>query len=223
MDRIITVRGVGTAKTKPDWVKISINLNAKDKDYEKAMDLASEQIASLNAALREAGFKKGSLKTLNFNVNTEYEGVHDEKGNYRNVFAGYCVWHSLSLEFKLDNKLLSKTLTAVAMADAKPELNIAFTVKDPSEIKEQLLKNAAENAKTKAEVLAAASGVKLGALLNIDYNWGQVNVFSNTNYGMPKMARAVAESNAMFTDGGSFVPEEITSSDSAAFTWAIAE
>ena len=74
-----------------------------------------------------------------------------------------------------------------------------------------------------AEVLAAASGVKLGALLNIDYNWGQVNVFSNTNYGMPKMARAVAESNAMFTDGGSFVPEEITSSDSAAFTWAIAE
>lgn len=221
MERIITVRGVGTAKTKPDWVRLSLNLNAKDKDYEAAMNLASEQIASLNAALETVGFKKGKLKTVNFNVNTEYEGVHDGNGNYRNVFAGYCVYHALSLEFKLDNELLSKTLTAIASADAKPELNIAFTVKDPTSIKEQLLKNAAENAKAKAEILAASSGVRLGQLINIDYNWGQVNVFSNTNFAAPKMMRNAVQSNAMFEED--FAPEEISSSDSAAFTWELTD
>ena len=66
MDRIITVRGDGTAKTKPDWVKLSLNLNAKNKDYETAMNMASEQIASLNAAIEGVGFKKGALKTINF-------------------------------------------------------------------------------------------------------------------------------------------------------------
>ena len=219
MDRIITVRGVGTAKTKPDWVKLSLNLNAKNKDYETAMNMASEQIASLNAAIEGVGFKKGALKTINFNVNTEYEGVHDSKGNYRNVFAGYCVYHSLSLEFKLDRELLSKTLTAIASADAKPDLNIGFTVKDPTSVREQLLKNAAENARAKAEILTAASGVRVGQLLNIDYNWGQVNVFSATNCGAPKMLRAEAANGGMFEED--FVPEEITSNDSAAFTWAI--
>ena len=45
-------------------------------------------------------------------------------------------------------------------------------------ISEELLINATENAKTKAEILCKASGNTLGQLLNIDYNWGELNVFS---------------------------------------------
>ena len=54
-----------------------------------------------------------------------------------------------------------------------PELSIVFTVKDPSAVNKELLKSATANAREKAEILCEASGVELGKLLIIDYNWGR--------------------------------------------------
>ena len=112
MERIITVRGVGTARTKPDLVELSLELNAKDMDYNKAVRLADEKISELTDALVGIGFGEDALKTLNFNVSTSYEGVQDEKGVYRNVFDGYNVWHSLQLTFDFTAERLAETLSA---------------------------------------------------------------------------------------------------------------
>lgn len=220
MNRTITVRGVGTAKTKPDQVIVSLDLEAKDMDYEKAVFLADEKIGRLNAALEEIGYEEDALKTVNFNVNTSYTGYHDDKGMYHNVFDGYIVNHSLKLAFDFSTERLAQTLSAIASCDAKPHLYISFTVKDPTGIKEQLLKSAAENARMKAELLTEASGVKLGRLVNIDYNWGEVNVTSRTSYAMADEVceNALPKARAF---GASMAPEDVSSSDSAAFTWEI--
>ena len=39
MTRTITVKGVGSATAKPDYVIISMTLDAQDMKYEKAMEL----------------------------------------------------------------------------------------------------------------------------------------------------------------------------------------
>lgn len=222
MNRTITVRGVGTAKTKPDQVVVSLNLEAKDMDYEKAVFLADEKIGRLNEALTEIGCEKDALKTVNFNVNTSYMGCQDDKGIYRNVFDGYVVNHSLKLEFDFSTECLAKTLSAIAASAAQPHLHISFTVKDPTGIKERLLKSAAENARMKAELLTEASGVRLGKLVNIDYNWGEVNITSRTMYAMDEdvCENALPKARAF---GASMAPEEVSSSDSAAFTWEIGD
>lgn len=75
-------------------------------------------------------------------------------------------------------------MAAIAHCLAQPELSIAFTVKDPTAVNEALLREATVNAKKKAELLCEASGVKLGQLLTIDYNWDELNIFSNTRYDM---------------------------------------
>lgn len=217
MNRTITVKGVGTTKTKPDRVLITFTLEARDKNYEKAMSLANAQIESMNAALAAVGFEKGELKTTNFNVHTNYEGYHDERGNYRSVFDCYICMHEMTLGFDFDNALISNALSAIAKSEANPQLNIAFTVKDPTAVKEKLLASAADNARKKAEILCAASGVKLGELISIDYNWGEINVFSNTNF-----MRAKAEyAGAGMAFDCDITPQDITSSDTVNFTWEI--
>jgi Uncharacterized conserved protein len=221
MNRTITVRGVGTAKTKPDQIIVSIDLNAKDMDYEKAIFLADDKIERLTSALCAVGYEKDALKTVNFNVNTSYQGYHDDKGMYRQVFDGYIVNHSLKLAFDFSNERLGETLTAIASCDTQPQLNISFTVKDPAGIKEALLKSAAENAKSKAELLTAASGVRLGQLINIDYNWGEVNTFSRTRFNAMDEAEEAKPMMRAFGASANFTPEDISSSDSAAFTWEI--
>ncbi|MBO4879363.1 MAG: SIMPL domain-containing protein [Clostridia bacterium] len=219
MNRTINVRGVGTAKTKPDQVVLSLELNAKDLEYQKAVSLADEQIGELTAALAEAGFEKDALKTAYFNVNTSYEGYQDEKGIYRQRFDGYVVNHSLRLYFDFSPEELSKTLSAIAGCNAKPQLNISFTVKDPAGIKAQILRDAARNAREKAELLTEASGVRLGRLIGIDYNWGEVNVTSRSRFDVAEDECAMKAC----AFGANLTPEDVTSSDSAAFTWELTD
>lgn len=184
MTRTITIKGVGKLSLKPDQVVVSLTLNATDKNYDKTMDTAAKHLEQLRGALVGIGFTKDDLKTTNFNVNTEYESERDKNGNYKRIFIGYSVTHQLKLEFGFDSQRLSQTLGAIAGCIAEPELNVQFTVKDKKSVNAALLENACVNAKAKAGILAKASGVTLGDLISIDYNWGELHLFSQTQYDM---------------------------------------
>ena len=49
---------------------------------------------------------------------------------------------------------------------------------DPEKYKDELLKNAIEDSKHKAQVLAHATNVELGDIVSIDYSWGEINFVS---------------------------------------------
>lgn len=74
MKRTITVKGVGSVSAKPDYITLTLSITEKDMDYEKALEGAARRIAQLEGAAEGAGFEKGALKTLHFNVSTQYEG-----------------------------------------------------------------------------------------------------------------------------------------------------
>ncbi len=220
MPRTITVKGVGKASASPDYVTLSIVLESFNENYDSAMDLAEAHIQELTAALVGAGFEKEALKTTNFNVRTEYNNEKDQNGNWKKVFSGYVVTHDLKLEFDFNMERLSQAINAISSCAAHPQLSVAFTVKDPSGLKEEMLRNAAANAKEKAEILCAASGVKLGTLLNIDYNWSEISVLSRTGYMLAEdNLRGAAPMKARSID---IQPEDINVSDTAAFTWELA-
>lgn len=216
MPRTITVRGVGTASVKPDFIAVTLNIVSKDKEYSKSVEDANRRIELLQRAVVSSGFAKEDLKTLSFNVRTNYEGETDEKGRYHNVFAGYVCRYTLKLSFDMDAKRLAETLTAISDSGANAEFSIQFTVKDPERVSAELLRSATENARQKAEVLCAASGAKLGTLLKIDYDWTDINVFSASAYTMER-ERGIVAAGAV----PEFEPEDIKSQDSAAFTWEI--
>lgn len=216
MTKTITVKGVGKVSVKPDYVIISLTLELINKEYEKAMNIASEQIDNLNKTLNDVGFEKEDLKTTNFNVRTHYESERDSEGNYKQVFAGYLVIHDLKVSFDFDMTKLAKTLTAISKCISQPNLSIRFTVKDPDAVNEELLISATKNAKRKAKTLCKAANAKLGELKTIDYNWGQLNIYSDTSYDIEYKVLAVErESNI------EIVPDDINASDTATFVWEI--
>lgn len=215
--KTITVKGIGNASVKPDLIVLSLLLSSKSKDYEAAMESAAMKISELNKSLEKIGFEKESVKTTDFNVYTEYESKKDRNGNYLRVFDGYVVKHHLKVSFDFDTKVLGQALGTIASCVAEPELSVSFTVKDSSDINEALLKSAAENAKKKAEILCVASGVSLGDLVNIDYNWGELNIYSHTRYEMESdcMEKCCA------LDSIDIEPEDINVNDTVTFVWQI--
>lgn len=218
MTRTITVKGVGSVSVKPDQVVLTLSLEAKDLNYDKAMSIASKQIGQLDQAIIMIGFEKESLKTTNFNVKTSYEHVKDKIGNYKSVFDGYIVEHSLKLAFDFETRRLAEVLSAIGTCPARPEMNIAFTIKNPSEVHELLLRDAARNAREKAEVLSDASGVKMGQLLTVDYNWCDINVFSRTRFQDDTLMSPIMAGESFKAD---IEPEDIDVNDTATFVWEI--
>ena len=219
MPRTITVKGIGKVSEKPDYVVLSMSLESRDRDYDRAMEIASQHIRHLTETISAVGFEKKDLKTTGFHVSTEYNNLKDRNGNYRREFKGYVISHNLKLEFDFDMRKLSNALAAIAGCLSHPELSIAFTVKDATAINEEMLRSATANARRKAEILCEASGVKLGQLLTIDYNWGELDIFSHTKYcveedclyeAAPSMARPI-----------DIEPDDIDVSDTATFVWGI--
>ena len=109
-----------------------------------------------------------------------YEGVYDEKGNWKNKFAGYRYDHNLALRFDADNVKLGKMLWELSDCGADAEISINHTVKDPEPIRNELLAKSVKDSRTKAEVLAAASGVSLGDIISVDYSWGEMQIYNRT-------------------------------------------
>ena len=217
MERTISVRGVGSLRKKPDYVTISLELEAKDMDYEKAVAASSGQIEELTAALCAVGFRMEDLKTSSYQVRTEYRSEQDENRNYRQVFDGYVCRTGMRLAFDFSVLRLGEALSAVGACSVRPELNIAFTVKDPAAAHGELLRAAAANAREKAEILCEASGVRLGKLLRVEYDWSDPAVRSRTSVSA-ETADLRMMKNAFQAD---MVPEDVELSDSAGFTWEI--
>lgn len=215
--RTITVKGVGTASTKPDLTVISLSVVEKAAEYVDCINGANERIEKLQAAIAAIGFTKDDLKTLSFNARTSYENYHDKDGNYSQRFAGYLCTYNLKLSMDFDNVRLTKTLEAIASSGANAEQSIAFTVKEPEKVKAQLLRAATENARAKAEVLCAASGVALGELVNIEYNWNDISIISASIYH--ERERGISAVPLAATPD--FNPDDISSSDTATFVWEI--
>lgn len=216
MARTITVKGVGKAVVKPDQVVIRMNFEAKDKSYDRAMSLAAEQVADLKTAFVKAGFEKDALKTTDFDIRTDYDRVKDRNQNYVSIFAGYECSHSAKLTFDWKPELLAAALGAIAQSTVNPTIHIDFTVKNPAAVNDLVLQDAAQNARQKAQILCAAAGVKLGQLLDINYNWGEVELYAQTKYTVGECLSA-----SCAADGIDLDPNDIHAGDTATFVWEI--
>ncbi len=215
--RTITVKGIGAVSVKPDLIVLRLSMETAEYEYDAAMKAAAEKIDFLNKALEAAGFEKKSAKTADFRVRADYDRLNDGKGNYTSVFMGYKCRHELKIEFDFDTKRLAKALSEISKCIAKPEISIDFTVKDSSAVSGELLKAAVKNAREKAEILCAASGAKLGELLSIDYNWGELHLYSETDYDVEGKCMTLGAADDMDIE-----PEEIKARDTATFAWEIA-
>ena len=216
MSGTITVKGTGTVKVPPDTVTVSFTLTAKAMEYREMMQLAEQKSHALHGALADAGLNPDDLKTGSCNINTNYEHLPDEHGNYRPVFSGYVSTQTAVLELPLDLNRLGRGFAAAEQSGAEPELSLSFTVKDRFALQERVLTDAAQKARKNAEILAKASGVTLGALQSVTYHDPQHEPLSATRCNLVGMAKGAA-----MCDGIAINPEDITAEETAVFVWEI--
>lgn len=175
MERTIKVTGKGKISVKPDTIRLIITQTNVEKTYEGAIMESADKKGNLNGALKRLGFEKDALKTLSFNIDTDYESYQAKDKSWKRRLIGYRYTHRMKLEFPSDNEMLGQVLLAVAHCPGQPEFTIQYTISDPEAAKNELLAKAVEDSKAKAGVLSKAAGVSLKDIITIDYSWGEID------------------------------------------------
>lgn len=175
MDRSVKITGKGKISVKPDRIRLNMTMEESYKEYEVTLSQSSETTKILKELFVSLGFEKDDLKTRSFDIDTKYESYKAKDQSWKKRLVGYTYTHRMLIEFDADNKKLGEILYTLAHSVITPEISIEYTVSDPEKHKDQLLKNAIEDSKHKAEVLANAANVELGDIVTIDYSWGEIN------------------------------------------------
>lgn len=178
MDKTMKIKGKGKVSVKPDIIRLNMTMEESYKEYEVTLSQSSETTKILKELFVFLGFKKDDLKTRSFDIDTKYESYKANNQSWKKRLIGYTYTHHMLIEFNADNKKLGEILYTLAHSVITPEISIEYTVSDPEKYKDELLKNAIEDSKHKAEVLANAANVKLGDIVSIDYSWGEISFVS---------------------------------------------
>ena len=220
--RTIQITGRGLLRLKADTTRITLTIGGLEKEYADALDESTKATEGLKDLFEQYGFKRSDLKTLNFDVNPEYEG-YDDKGTWRQRFTGYRYRHTLKLDFPSDRELLGKLLYAIARSSAKPEFHITYTVHDPEKAKNELIGLAVADAKAKAIVLTMAAGTELLAIQSIVYSRGEP-VFEVRPMNRMMAAKGAMVEEASMDSGYNLdiEPDDIEVFDTVTIVWEIA-
>lgn len=218
--RVIRVTGKGQIKVKPDMTRITLELEGTYPEYNETLRRSAENTEQLKDVLFPFGFERSDLKTLYFDVDTEYESYW-ENDEHKRKFIGYKFEHRLKLEFDSDNERLGKILYALANSDVKPEFRISYTIKNEESAKNELLGKAVTDAKEKAAVLSKAAGVTIKDIQSIDYSWGKIDFEVNP------MSKALLSEDCLMSEISSnqynldIEPDNIEVSDTVTVVWEI--
>ena len=119
--RTIRVTGKGQIKVKPDMTRITMTVTDVCREYAETLRRSSEDTQALRDLLSGFGFGKSDLKTLSFDVDTEYESYRDKNNDYKQRLIGYRFTHILKVEFESDNERLGRILYALAHGSVRAE------------------------------------------------------------------------------------------------------
>jgi uncharacterized protein YggE len=192
--RWISVTAEGEASVTPDMALVSFAVSGNGKELAATRDDVNARSSSVLAMLRTVGIAEGDLGAPDVGIHPEYDY---RKGGQRLI--GYRVTRQMTAKVR-DLDRLSTVLDSVVAAGANEMHGAQMSASNPSAAEHQALADAMRAARAKAEVLAEAAGVALGALARLE---------EEAEFGgspMPKMRMmAMAES--------ADVPTEIAAGD----------
>ena len=216
--RTITVTGKGQVSVKPDTIKLRITTEGTYYEYEDTIRISADQTRILKETLASAGLDPADLKTTSFDINTAYESYKDKEGNYKSRFVGYKFSHRTYIKFENDNKILGRVLYAISKCPIDISFDIDYTVSNPEDAKNEMLKNAIADAKSKAKILAEAAEVELGQIEDISYSWSELHFTSSPIENFVMEPKVMAAPDAYDID---IEADDIDLSDTVTVVWEI--
>ena len=168
----IAVAGEVELRLPPDYATIELGVISQGVSVSDALADNSAKMTRVIAAVKALGVRDADIQTSQFEIQLRY-AANSTPGNYQDqnfrTITGYYVVNQVTAKVR-DLKNVAKVIDDGAKAGANQTSNVTFNVNSIADHFDDARRQAVENARHKAEVLAAASHVQLGATLSITDN-----------------------------------------------------
>ena len=204
----VSVTGTGRVRTQPDRFSFSAGVQTQAPTVELAVNENNTRVAAVTAALKKAGATAEEIQTAGFSIYPQQEYAPNQPPR----LVGYQVSNNITVTKKQIGEA-GKLLLAAIAAGVNTSSGLTFSVADPTRGRDQGLRAAFDDARSKAALLATAAGRTLGPALAITEGT-EPNVVPRPQPGMVRAMAAKAEVSEVPVESGS---EELTFTVSVVF------
>jgi uncharacterized protein YggE len=160
----ITVVGSGTVSARPDTAEVTAGVVTQSATAAQALALNTAAMDKVLKAVAAAGIAERDVQTTSVSVVPQRRQIRPDA--HPPEIVGYEVSNQIRLKVR-DLALLGRLLDVLVGQGANVLGGISFSIGDPAPLLDQARAKAMADARRKAEVYAAAAGVKVGRLLSV--------------------------------------------------------
>ena len=199
----VSVSGHGSVNVPPDTASVNIGVDVIKPTLDEAQEQATTQAAAVIEALKAAGIADEDIQTEYYSVNImrDYSENADPT-----LITGFEIINQLRVTVR-DTDTLGEILDAAVNAGANSIYGVTFYVDDQTAAQSEARAEAVEDARTKAEELAAAAEMTLGPVIAIAEG---TTPFIDPNFGMGRGGGMAAEAAVPIETGSTTVAVDVT-------------
>lgn len=181
---VISVSGNGEVFAVPDIATITFSATKEAKTMDVAQKDVTTRISAAVDFLKKSGVQDKDIKTTNYNAYPKYEYQRPSAemcaaGNCqpgKQVLVGYEVSETISVKIRNtdDTGKIVEGLGKLSVSDISGP---NFSIDDEDALKAEARKEAIDDAKTKADILAKELGVKLVRVVSFNENNGGYPIY----------------------------------------------
>ena len=158
----ILVTGSATIQSSPDLATLRVGVQSFDKNVEQAVNDNNTKIENIISNLKNKGLTEKDMETDQFNISPQRE----YRNNNPPIVVGYNVSNILTVKIR-NLESLGEIMQATVGSGANTINGLSFSIEDPNPLRQKARGLAMEDALSRAEILADASGVEVGKPISI--------------------------------------------------------
>src|SRR5579864_3537003 len=151
--------GDATVSVKPDLATVSAGISSQQSTAAAAQSDLAAKAGKLIACIKSLGVPDGDLSTTGYWIGPIYAPNEQTITGYQANEVLGIRWHNVDT--------VGKTLDAIVQEGGATNISVGFGLADPKAAEAQARTLAIADARSKAQAMASAAGVRLGQVLRV--------------------------------------------------------
>ena len=211
----------------PDKIELTLSFSDELEETDECVAQYNKDLETVLAALESVGIDRTRVKQSGFKVypkrETAYKKIEeDDKERYYRAFeyiSGYEYEGESSVDLDADPNVFGTAWLALLQAKGQFTFEFSYGLKDRAKAEAELLQEAVNQAKVRAEVLSAAAGAQLGSVHEISHSVRNAALYSYSDDWAMECRECPSGAPDFMTPN--FNPEPISVSCSVSCAWRL--
>jgi len=187
----IIVQGIAKKSYMPDEVNIQLEFYRKENTYAEALEKGTKDVEMfIEKVLKSMNLEKDILKTQSFRIYEETKFDYETKQEIKLGFV-YSQGIVLNLDYSIEK--MAEWIGNLVKLENAPRCNISFKLKSEEKCKTEVIAEAFENAKKRAEIIARIEQKELKKCLKTDFKPFEQNVLYGNSFNASDMINSHAK------------------------------